>query len=237
MDAQQGMPQPHVPPSPPPPAEAEDQEAQVQRDAGLLLQFLQADPMAKAYIDRTIRQHLQRGVGMETWGNVLSGLTMYAGEDITRFVLITLLSADDLLGPEDTGYLALVEKHVGPEVWSYLRGLLAMYSPGVRQAYAIAGENPQGSQTINRRVFYDEIVGLWQATFEIIKYNGERLYLEETPTTAIGLCNAILDTLNSVPVEEAQQTVDPSAIEMLVNLFYTFIERFAPDFLEEDKEG
>jgi hypothetical protein len=226
-----------MPSSPPLPAEAEDQEAQIRRDASLLLQFLQADPMAKAYIDRTIRQHLQGGVGMETWGNILGGLTMYAGEDVTRFVLMVLLSADDLLGPEDTGYLALVEKHVGVEVWSYLRGLLAMYSPGVKEAYAITGEPPQGSRTINRRVFYDEITELWQATFEIIKYNGERFYLEETPTTAIGLCNAILDTLNFMPVEEAQQAVDRLAVENLVGLFYTFVERFAPDLLEEGEEA
>lgn len=227
MDAQQVM-----PPNSPPPAETEDEE--VQRDAGLFLQFLQSDPGGRAYIDRTIRQHLQGGVDTETWGNILGGLTLYAGEDVTRFVLMVLLSADELLNPDEAEYLPVVEKHVGPEAWSYLRGLLAMYSAGVKEAYAIAAENPQAWRTVNSRMFLNEMTQQWQATFEIVKYNGERVYLEETPTTAIVLCSAILDTLNFVPVEAAQQVADRETIESVVNLFYTFVEHFAPDILEEE---
>ena len=70
MDAQQG-----IPLDSPPPAETEDEG--VQRDASLFLQFLQSDPGGRAYIDRTIRQHLQGGIGPETWGNILGGLTLY----------------------------------------------------------------------------------------------------------------------------------------------------------------
>ncbi len=227
MDAQQG-----TPPNSPPPAETEDE--QVQRDASLFLQFLQSDPGGRAYIDRTIRQHLQGGVGPETWGNVLGGLVMYAGEKVAHFVLMVLLSADELLDPDEAEYLPLVEKHVGPEAWSYLRGLLAMYGAGLKEAYAIAAENPQAWRTVNRRMFYDEMTQQWQATFEIVKYNGERVYLEETPSTAIALCSAILDTLNFVPVEVAQQVADRETIESVVGLFYTFIEHFAPDILEEE---
>ncbi len=242
MDDQQGMPrQQPVPPNLPYPAEAEaeaeDVETRVRRDASLLVQFLQENPRAQATIDRTLRQQLQGGVNPETWGNILGGLTVYAGEDMARFVLTTLLSADELLNPENAaGYLALIEQHVGAETWSYLRSLMAMYSPGVREAYAIAGENPQASRIINRRVFLDEVTGAWQASFEIIKYNGERLYLEETPTTAIGLCNAILDTLNFAPTEGTQQFVDPSALESLISLAYAFVERFAPELLAEETD-
>jgi hypothetical protein len=239
MDDQQGIPpQQPMPPSPPSPTEAEEMETRVQADASLVVRFFQADPGAQAIIDRTIRQQLQGGVNAETWGNILGGLTLYAGEDVARLVLTTLLSADELVNPDDAGpgYLALVEQHVGAETWSYLRGLMAMYSPGIKEAYAIAGENPQASRIINRRVFFDEVTGAWQASFEIIKYNGERLYLEETPTTAIGLCNAILDTLNFVPGEKAQQFVDPNAVESLVSLSYAFVERFAPDLLKEETD-
>jgi len=229
-------PGPLTSPSPEPPADTTDEEAQVQRDAARFLQFLQANPAAKAYIDRTLRQHLQNGVDVETWGNIRDGLILYAGEDIARFVLMVLLSADDLLGPEKAGYLALVEKNADPEVWSYLRGLLAIYSAGVKESYGLAGEHPQAWRVVNRRVFYDEITERWQATFEIIKYNGERLYLEETPTSAIVLCNAILDALNSVPVEKAQQAADRNVVEELVRLLYTLVERFAPDLLEGEEE-
>lgn len=235
MDAQQGMPL-QMESSPPPPAEAEDEEAQIQKDATLLLQFLQADPTAKAHIDRTIRQHLQDGIGMETWGNILNGLTLCAGEDVTRLVLMVLLSADELVNPDSAEYLPRVEKYVGAEVWSYLRNLLGLYSAGVKEAYALAGENPQAWRVINRRVFYDELAERWQVTFEIVKYNGDRFYLEETPTSAITLCSAIVDALNFVPEEQAQQVTDPNAIQNLYTLFHTFVQRFAPSLLESEEE-
>ncbi|MFQ6102297.1 MAG: hypothetical protein ACE5OS_13850 [Anaerolineae bacterium] len=236
MDIQHGI------PATPPPAETEDEETLIRREAGLFLQFLQADPGARAYIDRTIRQHLQDGVGLETWQNILGGLTVYAGEDITHFMLMTLLSAEELLNPDevlssdDTGILALVEKQVGPEVWSYLRGLMALYSADLREAYEVSGQNVQGWRTVNRRVYYDHLAEAWRATFEIIKFGGERVYLDETPTSAIVLCQAILDALNSVPVEAAQQVANREAVEGLVGLFYTFVEHFAPDLLEEGED-
>jgi hypothetical protein len=213
-----------------------DEEAQVRRDANLLMQFLQTDPTTRAYIDRTIRQHLQRGVSSETWADILNGLTLYAGEDVTRFVLTILLSADELLDPDSSGYLDLVRENIREETWVYLRSLLAMYSAGIKEAYALAGENPHAWRMVNRRVFYDQLTERWQTTLEVIKYSGERFYLEETPTSAIGLCSAILDALNFVPPEEAQQVADRRAVEELIGLFYAFVERFAPDFLEEGQE-
>ena len=229
MDAQQG-----TPPNSPPPAETEDEEAQIQRDASLFLQFLQSDPGGRAYIDRTIRQHLQGGVGPETWGKILDGLVLYAGEQVAHFVLLASLSADELLNPDEADYLPLVERYVGVEAWSYLRGLLAMYGADLKEAYVTATENPQAWRTVNSRMFYNEMTQQWQATFEIVKYNGERVYLEETPTSAIVLCGAILDTLNFMPVEVAQQVADRETIEGVINLFYTFVEHFAPDVLEEE---
>jgi hypothetical protein len=224
MDIQPGM-----PPSPPPVTPDEDEAAQIQANAGLLLQFLQQNPAHGAYMDRTIRQHLQAGVTLETWGHILHGLITYAGEDIATFVLTVLLRADD------ADFMLLVEESAPAEVWLYLRGLTALYSAYLQEAYAVFGENPQGWRTINRRVYYDHLTDSWRASFEIIKFNGERFNLDETPTSAIVLCQAILDALNVVPAEAAQQAVDPNAVGNLISLFYSFAERFATDYLEEEE--
>jgi hypothetical protein len=179
-------------------------------------------------MDRTIRQHLQAGVALETWGYILQGLTTYAGEEIATFLLMALLRSDDV------DFMLLVEESATAEVWSYLRGLMALYSDYLQEAYAIFGENPQGWRTINRRVYYDHLTDSWRASFEIIKFNGEQFNLDETPTSAIVLCQAILDALNAVPAELAPQVVDPNAVKNLISLFYSFVERFAIDFLEEE---
>lgn len=235
MDEQHG-----IPPTSTSAETEEETQVQIQRGATSFLQLLQADPAARAYIDRTIRQRLQGGVAPETWQGILGGLTVYAGEDVTRFVLMTLLSAEELLNPDETpdpdetGVLALVEKQVGPEAWSYLRGLMALYGADLKDAYEAAGQSAQGWRTVNRRVYYDHMAEVWRATFEIVKFDQERVFLDETPTSAIVLCQAILDALNSIPVEAAQQAADREAVEGMVGLFYTFVERFAPDLLEEE---
>ena len=225
MDIQ---PEPGVPANPPAPDDAENEAARIQRNAILLLEFFQADPSNRAYIDRTIRQHIQNGVKLESWGRILSGLTVYAGEDLATFVLTVLLRS------EDTEFLALIEAYAPPEVWSYLRGLMALYSDELREVYAIFGENPQGWRTINRRVYFDHLTDTWRANFELIKFNGDRFHLDETPTSAIVLCQAILDALNSVPVEAAPQIADRDAVENLIGLLYAFVEHFAPDYLEAE---
>ncbi len=232
MDVQQ-----ETPPGPLPPTEVEDEETLIRNGANLLVQFLQADPGARAYIDRTIRQHLGDGVGLGTWENILGGLILYAGEDVVNFLLTVLLSAEELLGPDGSEYLTLVEQYVGAEVWSYLRGLMALYSAGLKEAYEVFGQNPQGWRNVNRRIYYDHLAEMWRVTFEIIKFDGERVYLDETPTSAIVLCQAILDALNSVPVELAQQVADRQAVEGLIDLAHTFIQHFAPDILEGGDES
>jgi hypothetical protein len=220
--------QPGIPPSPPPVPPDEDEAAQVQTNAGLLHQFLQQDPMHGAYVDRMIRQHLQPGLTLETWGYVLHGLTTYAGEEIATFVLMVLLRSDD------ADFTLLVKESASTEVWSFLRGLMALYSDPLQEAYTVFGENPQAWRTINRRVYYDHLTDSWRASFEIIKFNGERFNLDETPTSAVVLCQAILDALNAVPEEMAEQAVDRTAVDNLVSLFYEFVERFAADYLEEE---
>ena len=226
MDVQPGMPtQPETPPAP---AEVVDEETQVQRAADQLVQFLRADPTARPHVDRIIRQHLGDGVNLETWGRILNGLTVDAGEEIATFLLTVLLRSDDV------DFVALVEEYIGPEM-PYVRSLIALYSDGLREAHTVFGEKPHGWKTVNRRMYYDHLTQIWHATFEIVKYGGEQVYLDETPTSAIVLCQAIIDALNSIPPETAQQAADPSAVEDLVALFYTFVEHFAPELLESEE--
>ncbi|HET89129.1 MAG TPA: hypothetical protein ENN99_00080 [Chloroflexi bacterium] len=207
-------------------AQNSDEESLVQAHAEQFRQFLQANPVHRAYIDRIIRQHLETSATPDTWGRILNGLNVYAGEELATFILTCLLRAND------ADFLALVEKHTGDDAWSYLRGLLALYSTALGEAYTVFGENPQGWKTVNRRVFYDYLTEAWHTSFEIIKYNGDVFYLNETPSSAIVLCQAILDTLNTVPPELAPQIANREAVENLTTLFYTFVEHFAPDLLE-----
>ena len=211
---------------------AEERE-QIERGASHLRQFLQADPGAKAAIDRALRQHLQGGVTIETWQHILNGLTVIAGEEVTHFLLLSILSLDELLDPAGPHYLALVERHVGPETWSYLRSLMGLYGDEIKLAYEFLGQNAEGWRLVNRRVFYDHLAESWRFTLEIVKYNGNHVALDETPSSATVLCQAILDGLSAVPSEVAQEAIDRQVVEDLAGAFYTFLQTYAPDLLEE----
>ncbi len=219
------------PSTPPPPADAATPSdvTQIRQGEQLLQTFLQADSFHRASIDRTLRQHLSAGVGVETWERVLSALNLYLGEELATFILVSLMRSND------ADFVQLLRQTVGPDTWSYLSGLIALYADDLREAYAIFGENPQGWRTINRRVFYDYLTDSWHTTFEIIRFNGERVTLDETPQSAIVLCQAILDALNAVPPELAPKVADPEAVENLLNLFYAFIERYAPQVLSSEE--
>ena len=217
-------------PDPIPDPDTADEDAEIERVTRLCSQFLQADPVNRAYIDRTIRQHLDGGISVETWGRILTGLNRYAGEDIATLILMALLRADE------AEFLASIEEHLEPEVRSYLWGLIALYSDDIQEAYAVFGENPQGWRTVNRKVYYEHLTEKWYATYEIIKFDGERIVLDETPSSAIVLCQAILDALISIPEELAKETADREAIEGLASMFYTFLQHYAPDLLESEEE-
>jgi hypothetical protein len=217
-------------PDPIPDPNTGDEDAEIERVTRLCSQFLQADPVNRAYIDRTIRQHLDGGISFETWGRILTGLNRYAGEDIATLILMALLRADE------AEFLASIEEHLEPEVRSYLWGLIALYSDDLREAYALFGENPQGWRTVNRKVYYEHLTEKWYATYEIIKFDGERIVLDETPSSAIVLCQAILDALISIPEDLAPETADQETIEGLTSMFYTFLQHYAPHLLEPEEE-
>ncbi len=65
----------------------------------------------------------------------------------------------------------------------------------MKEAAAIGGEDPAGWRTVNREVYYEALADRWVVRFEIVKYDGERVTLNERPTTLLSLANAVLDTL------------------------------------------
>ena len=91
LEAEMTVPEPTETSEPP---GFDSEAALVQHGLDLLRRFLQAEPGARATIDRTIRQHLDHRIDDETWGHVFGGLKQYAGEEIATFVLMYRLGCD-----------------------------------------------------------------------------------------------------------------------------------------------
>ncbi|MDH7487541.1 MAG: hypothetical protein QHJ81_14860 [Anaerolineae bacterium] len=208
-----------------------DEEQQIRQAATTFLGFLEREPGAVQGLERIIGEHLRGRPDTDTAQRLFNSLTRCAGEDNANFLLSLLMRGVD--NPE---FFARVGEVLGGEAWAAVRTLSALYGDAVQEAYLVGGENPNAWRTINRQVYYDVMSGRWRMTFEIIKYNGERVLYEETATTLLILADAIVDTLNHVPADIAPGMIDRSRLETFYNTCTTFFKTYAPAEGQEAEE-
>ena len=110
---------------------------------------------------------------------------------------------------------------------------MAVYGQEFRAAYTAYAENPDAWEMMNRHTYYDALIDRWSVSLEIIKYNGDRLALEESPASALGLVNGIADALNSVPSDIAPLLIEKEFVIETASLFLQLIDLYAPGLLEE----
>ena len=204
----------------------EEEIAMIQEECTTLLEFLEREPGAIQDIERIISEQLSGGVKMETWAAIFDSLSVYAGEDNTRFLLMLVLSRDA------REYLDQVEANVGSEVWRSLRTLLALYSSAVIEAYFISMAEPNDWRFVNRKLYYVPDIQGWYMAFEIIKNNAERMTIEGPAISWLTLANLILDWLNGIPPDEAPGSIERTVVEEFANIGWSFLQLFAPDLAE-----
>ncbi|WP_420629899.1 hypothetical protein [Candidatus Leptofilum sp.] len=181
-------------------------------------------------IETIIREHLRPNPTGESIGKILGGLDLYLGEDPAYFLLHILRFSNDAT------YVQQVKSHCTESFWRILRRLVALYGVDVRRAYTLLNENPQSWDILNRHTYFDHLTNTWAISMEIVKYNGERLNLEETPGSALTLVRGILDMLMNVPAESAPDLIDKNYMADTFHQFYTFINHYNPELLAEPDE-
>ncbi len=201
-----------------------DEEQRIRQRSSLLSQMLKREPGAMQNVERIIREHLRLAVDTDTGGRLFDNLALYTGEDNADFLLMLLAR-----GVDNPAFLSQVGESLDGEVWSWVRTLLALYGSAIRDAYLIAGENPNGWRTVNRQVYYDLMSERWRITFEIVKKNGERTLYEEEPGSLLVLADAMLDTLSGLPPDIAAEIIDPARLEGFIDTCARFFALFAPD--------
>ena len=178
-------------------------------------------------VEIVIREHLQTAVTKDTFLTIYNGLELYLEEDAVVFLLENLRRGDD------SDYIANV-KHKCPEpLWSWLRRQVALYGAAFRKAYLIGTEKPDAWETLNRRTYYDSFNETWVTFMEIIKYNGDRLAIEETPRGALTLAYGVIDMLMQVPPDFAPDLIDKAYLAQVYQEFLQFMEHYAPGLVAE----
>lgn len=192
-----------------------------------LQSIFNANAALSSEIEMVIREHLHPNPATDSFGKILSSLELYLGEDPAYFLLHLLRFSND------APYIQQVKAECDEPFWHSLRRLIALFADSVRKAYTLFNENPNAWDILNRHTYFDHLTNNWHMSLEIVKYNGERLSLEETPGGALTLVRGILDMLVNVPAENAPELIDKDYLADTLQQFYTFINHYAPELLTE----
>jgi hypothetical protein len=226
----QEQPQEPETPAGPPPLTAEEINGIVQ-DNQTLQQALDQDPSIQQEIEVIIREHLQGEATPATINTLLQTLNLYLDDACARYLLTMLTKRDD------APYLEQVKKaQTSAGTWNWIRRLLALYGNGLQEANAIGGMDEGSWRTINRRVYYDVVIGQWGVSLDLIKYNGERITLSETIPSVLSLVNGLLDTLNRLPPDVAANFIAQDIIQQFSDNASRLLELYTPAPSEESAE-
>jgi hypothetical protein len=178
-------------------------------------------------IESIIREHLRKEIATTTLPAIYQALQLLIDEGAAEHLLVLLAC------PDDKRIIELTRSLSTAETWHWLRHLLAVYGAALQEGYTISGQNLNGWRQLNRRAYYDGVTDSWGVMLEIVKYNGDRLSLEETPYTALNLAWGIIDTVKSVPPDVAPYLLERPTIENFMKQCFMLSELYAPGLLDE----
>ena len=178
-------------------------------------------------VEMVIRDHLRTAVSPDTFYKIISGLELYLDENTVFYLLEALRRSNETVETE------AIKAHCSEQFWLWLRRLIALYAVDFRKAYALSVENPNAWDKLNRSTYYDPLNKAWKLAIEIVKYNGDKLALEETPAGAIALVYGLVDMLMNVSPEDAPEQINRDYLANLFNQFRQLLGLYAPGLLEE----
>lgn len=167
-----------------------------------LEQALSKDDSLAAELEDLIRHHATQAITPDTINALYNSLVYFLDDTAIDFLLTILTSLPD------EEMVEKVREQAAPQTWQWLRRLLALYAPPLREGYAITGVSDNAWRWLNRRVYYDTVTSRWGIFLELIKFNDEKVILEETPVSALSLAQGILDSLNTIPADIAPDVMD-----------------------------
>ncbi|GJM39967.1 MAG: hypothetical protein DHS20C20_02490 [Ardenticatenaceae bacterium] len=209
-----------------PPLPEADLEA-IAQGVNLLFAQLSGEEGLAGEVEAVIREHLRTAVTTDTFLKIYGGLELYLEEDAVVFLLENLRRGDDAT------YIAHVKIQCAEPLWHWLRRQVALYGADFRKAYTIGTEKPDAWETLNRRTYYDSLNGTWVTFLEVVKYNGERLTIEETPRGALTLAYGVIDMLKNIPADFAPDLIERDYLAQVHLEFLQLMEHYAPGLIAE----
>lgn len=210
---------------------SEDELQEIIEGARALEEILSKEPTLKKDIEAILREQAKQPINSSTLGIIARGLNLYIDYADMANLVAFLISEDENIQKE-------FKAHTSEENWNWLRRMLALYGAPLKEAELISEKNDHAWRVVNRRVNFDTVTKEWGATIEIVKYNGERITLEDTLGGILYLADGIINALNTVPAESALDLISRDDILNILVDVITLSDTFAPGLIDElDEEG
>jgi hypothetical protein len=204
----------------------EDELQEIIEGARALEEILSKEPVLKTDIETIIREQAKQPITSSTLGLISRGLNLYIDFTDMAYLVAFLISEDENVQKE-------YKAHTSEENWNWLRRMLALYGAQLKEAEAISEKDDHAWRVFYRRVYFDTVINEWGVTIEIVKYNGERITLEDTLGGILFLADGIVNALNTVPPEAALDLIPREDIERVLADVIDLSNLFSPGLLDE----
>jgi len=201
-------------------AEKTKQKTTMEGEVAELARILTDNPSMEQKICKTIEYHLKKGIDDETYLHIRSSLNILVGAKAARLVV-------DSCKANSSEFFQDIKKQVEvkgvDKVLPFLQYLTALYGSEMRKAYNIFGEESDDWTSAGVTALRKEgREKTWLIELDLIKNNGEKVYLRMPPWSAFILVRRFLKEIGMVPKE----VISEEAIKRFNEETKTFQEKF-----------
>lgn len=187
------------------PDSSDEARTEIRSIIGELQSKFNADSSLTGEIETILQEYLHRPITSTTTQLIGLALEICIGLDNARRLI-------ELLRKNDPNHIEAIQACATPQMWQWLRHLLAIYGNDLQEAYSVWNENPNGWKGVDRRASFDFVGQRWWLSLTIPKYDGTSLFLEDSPQAMLILASGIVDTLTTIPPDQITKVIVSDAL-------------------------
>ncbi len=195
-----------------PPTEEQEQaesgsapDEAIHRDLEELSRLLEMHPLIRDRILDVFDQHLGPGPVRESYERLMLGLGVLIGPSATRIVLESVkIQSNEFF----EGLARTASGEAEKESVMFLRHLAALYGHLVKDAFFLSFKHTDEDwRTADISCYRKGGGDSWFIELELVKYNGERIFLRMSPVSAFQLAELFIQELDKLPADAADNGI------------------------------
>lgn len=203
----------------------------VKQDLAELHRMIQENPgLAEQIQDLFERNLLMEGLSKETYERLVVSLQILLGPAASRLIVEStkILTSEFFTELRRTSDASLVDSV------RFLQQLAAVYGTHMKDAFLLSFKYTEEDwRTAEVVAYHKGESDIWFVEMDLVKYNGERLFLRMSPVSAFQLLQTFMNEMGKIPTG----TVDEQALARIRESAAQFKKRYETPSVEEKAPG